>query len=39
MLMFYILQTKHIIKAVSREMKAALTVWARKKPNTKETLM
>lgn len=34
MLMFYILQNKHMIKVVSREIKAALTVWASKKPNT-----
>lgn len=38
MLMFYILQTNHLIKALSREIKAVLTVWASNKPNTLETL-
>lgn len=38
MLMFYILQTNHLIKAVSIEIKAVLTVRASKKPNTLETL-
>lgn len=35
--MFYISQNKHLIKVGSRGIKAALTVWTSKNPNTQET--